>query len=120
MTVIASCVTEAEDVAPMIHHAASSLLRGHVRCGAHDNTRVGCAQPAVVQMSVPRCRFHVAPFARERLNELGEAEVDDLDVTVLGDHDVGGFQIPVDDAFSVGLGEPFCDIRNDLERPPRR
>jgi len=44
-------------------------------------------------------------------NELGEAEVEDLDEAVPGHHDVLGLEIPVDDPRGVGLGEAVGDLR---------
>ena len=59
--------------------------------------------------------FHVAVLARQRLHQLRQSEVDDLGVAVFGHHDVGGFQVPVNDALVMGAGEPFGDLRGDLQ-----
>ena len=57
-------------------------------------------------------------FPRQR-DELCEAEVEDLDQTLAGDHHVVGLQIPVNDPGRVGPGEPIRDPGSDLERLSR-
>jgi hypothetical protein len=52
----------------------------------------------------------------KRLEELGQAEVDDLDMAVLGDDQVCGFDVTVDDAFVVSAGETFGRLAQELER----
>ena len=49
------------------------------------------------------------------MGQLGQAEVEDLDDAIAGDHDVLGFQVPVDDAGRVGLGQPLGDLRRDRQ-----
>jgi len=42
--------------------------------------------------------------------ELGDAEIEDLDLAVPGDHQVGRLDIAVDDALGMGTGEPGRDL----------
>lgn len=42
--------------------------------------------------------------------ELGEAEVGDLRLALEGDHDVGRFDVAVDDAFAMGVLEGLADL----------
>ncbi len=62
---------------------------------------------------------------RHRPQELGEAEVGDLDVAPAVEKDVLRLDIPVDDPLIVGVLERFADLRDDPERllgfqPPLR
>ena len=50
--------------------------------------------------------------------ELGEPEVEDLDVLVPGDEDVLGLEVAVDDALRVGGRQTFGDLDAVLHRPP--
>ena len=51
-----------------------------------------------------------------RFYQLGESEVEDLRIAVLGDHYVFGLQVAMDDAGGVGLGEPVGGLREVLEQ----
>ena len=75
----------------MVDRLAEDLLGRHVGGGANDHSRTG--QPAVA-------------------GKLGDAEVEDLDLAVPGDHQVGRFDVAMDDALGVGAGKP----RRDLDR----
>jgi hypothetical protein len=55
-----------------------------------------------------------------RLSQLRQPEVEDLDVAVLRDHEVLGLQIPVHDPGRMCLGEPLGGLRGDVEKPLRR
>jgi hypothetical protein len=46
----------------------------------------------------------------------GDAEVHDLDVPVLVDHDVLRLKVPVDDAETVGFGQPVADLHPDAQQ----
>ena len=50
-----------------------------------------------------------------RLGELGEAEVENLDLAVFGDEEVLGLEVAVDDAFFVGGGQAVGDLGSDLK-----
>ena len=53
--------------------------------------------------------------SRVPLERLGQAEVEELDLSVLGDLDVGGLEVPVDDPLLVGGLERFGDLPGDGE-----
>jgi len=53
--------------------------------------------------------------AHALIGELGEAEVEDLDLSLGVDHDVRGLQVAMDDAFLVGGGHRFGQRYGDLE-----
>ena len=47
------------------------------------------------------------------VNQLGEAEVQDLRHTLASEHHVLGLQIAVDDSGVVGTGQAICDLCGD-------
>ena len=49
-----------------------------------------------------------------------ESEVEDLDVAVLRQENVFGFDVPVDDPLFVSRGEPVGDVAGNVEGPARR
>ena len=89
---------------------AARLLRRHVRRRAKHHARI---RPWHVKTCGWRLRGGV-------LDELGEAEIDNLGVTVLGDHDVGRLQIAVDDALLVSTGQALGDLGRKRERTTLR
>jgi len=52
---------------------------------------------------------------RLRFERLGEAEVEDLDPAIGVDHDVGGFEVTVDDPALVGGCQRLGDLQRDLQ-----
>ena len=102
---------QGEDVRAMVHLNAPRLLGGHVGDGAHDLAGIGFSS---------KCCFYVTVTAPERLHQLGEAEVDDLGVAVLSHHDVGGFEVSMNDALGVGSGETLGDFGGEIERTGKR
>ena len=73
------------------------------------STLPGCVAAASYEpVSSPACGIQ-----RRRL---GEAEVEDLDDAVPGDHQVLGLQVPVHDPARVGGGQALGDLGGDLER----
>ena len=52
--------------------------------------------------------------------ELGDAEVEDLDEAVLGQEQVLGLEVPVDDALVVGGGEAEQDLDAVVDGLPHR
>ncbi len=80
---------EAEDVGAGVHLLAPHLFGAHVARGAQHRALVGDGGPLVG-----------AGLA-------GQAEVQDLQAAVLGDPEVAGRQVPVDDPLLVGGGEPL-------------
>ena len=68
-------------------------------------------------------RRHVGhgPQGRARFRELrppgqfGQAEIHDLDPPLLGDYDICGLDIPVDDRLMMGLTQSFGDLKGDID-----
>ena len=54
------------------------------------------------------------------MRQLREAEIEDLDEAVAGDHDVFRFEVPVNDARGMCLREPVGDLRGDRKQLARR
>ena len=77
----------------MIDALAADLLRRHV---------------------VERTHHHVAA-GQLGGDEAGETEIENLDHAVIGDEDVGGLDVAVDDAVDVRVVEPFADIDRDVQ-----
>src|SRR5690606_8408113 len=86
-------------------------LRGHLGCvdlfGGHVSA---CAQRA------PRCRDLGDVTAKDR----GDPEVEDLDGAVIGQQDVVGLQVAVDDRDRVRVGQDGGDLRADRGGPGDR
>jgi hypothetical protein len=89
---------EAEDVAAGIDGFALGLLGGHVGSGAGDFAFLADGGG-----------LRLEPVRRAG-QELGKAEIEDLDAAVAVDEDVVGFQVAVDDAGLVGGGESVADL----------
>ncbi len=79
---------EREDVRAMVDAAAGGLLGGKVARGAQHHARLGKAG----------------------ITQLGDAEIHHLDGAAVGDHQVGGLQVAVDDACLVGKGHGRADL----------
>jgi hypothetical protein len=98
---------ERVDVRPLINRLALDLLGRHVGDSAHDDAFAGLhlgRKPRIDRL-----------FPRSV--ELGQAEVEDLDAPVRGDHDVGGLEIAVNDALFVSGGQGTGERGRDLEDP---
>jgi len=66
---------------------------------------------------MPRLRLATAAgHGAERLDELRETEVDDLDMTLFGDHDVGRLEVPMDHELLVSFREALGKLGRELER----
>lgn len=78
------------------------LLRSHVAGRAHADA--GAGQPGLVGV----------------VDDAPHAEVEDLDRAALGEHDVGGLEVAVDDAGGVRGGEAVGDLGTDRGGPRHR
>ena len=93
----------------MIDLLAKGLLRRHV--GDRADGRTGTGQ--VGGLSLLLGIFAGAGVC----GELGEAEVEDLGMTLTGDEDVGRLDVPMDDPLRVGLGEGIGYLDAPLDDP---
>ena len=90
------------NVRAMIHRAAQDQrLRGHEVRGAHDHAALGEPDGAGLQ-------------------GFGQAKVGDFHLAFGADHDVGGFDVAVDDAFAVRVVQGIADMGGDGEGLVRR
>ena len=101
---------EREEVGPGIERLAPRLLRRHVVHRAHRRARVG-------QLHVGHRRAVGAADEGGVRGELGEAEVEDLELARRGHEDVRGLDVAVDDALGVGGLERLGDAERELEQP---
>ena len=101
---------EGPDVRPPVHRLAPGLLRRHVPRRPQEHPGLGAPGRESGGLGPVLTRA-----ARQRMDPhgLGEPEVEDLDVAVLGDHDVAGLQVAVDDALLVGDLEGLGDLPGD-------
>ena len=88
------------DVGLFVHVGASGLLRGEIVHGAHDGLLLLAHQRAAG-------------------NGLRNAEVRDLGRPVLGDHDVMGLYVPVDELMLMRHGERGSHLFGDIRRAVR-
>ena len=104
---------EGPDVGAPVHRLAPGLLGRHVPGRPQEHPGLGPAggEGGGLGPVLPRA-------SRERVDAhgLGQAEVEDLDLAVLGDHDVSGLEVAVDDALLVGDLEGLGDLGGDLHR----
>jgi hypothetical protein len=104
---------EREDVRSGVDLAAARLLRRHVGHRAEDLSLSGDRDTAL--------RGHVRDVGvGGRRIDPGEAEVEYLHSAFVGDHDVAGLQVPVDDAAFVRRGQSIGERHGDLEEPGER
>ena len=101
---------ERELVGAEVEGLAARLLGRHVADGAENGAR-----PRFLD-----CRGALAASLRLVSQQLGQAEVEDLDVAVPGHHHVLGLQVAVDDAGRVGLAEAVGNLKRDIEQAPGR
>ena len=100
---------EAEDIGPMIDLRAARLLGRHVGRRAERHPRLGHVPGA--------CH---GPVAAECVHKFRQTEVDDLRVSLFGQHHVGRLQVAVHDADLVRARETFGDLDGDVKGSGRR
>ena len=98
-----------------IERIATGLLGGHIG-------DVPMEVPGVVSVACGRGAFfrveRRVPVSGETTSagELGEAEIENLGLARLGDKDVGGLDIAMGDAASVGVIERIGDLQGDVQK----
>ena len=102
---------EAEEIGAMIGGPAAHLLRRHVAHRAEDDAGAGLRR---------RGSRRLADADSLRVDQLGQAEVEDLDAAVIGEEDVVGLEVAVNDPLVVRRGEPVRDLSRVIDRLARR
>ncbi len=104
---------EGPDVGAPVDGLAAGLLGAHVGGGAEQCTDGGHRRGDRRGVGQPRraARAGRVPFER-----LGQAEVEQLDLAVGGEHHVGRLEIAVDDAAVVSRFEAPRDLERQLQR----
>ena len=103
---------EREDVRAVIGGLAPHLLGGHVPGRAHDHAGVGRGRGRR-ELGGLDARFR-------RKHQLGQTEIEDLDVAVPGDEQVFRLQVAVHDPLVVRGGEAGRDLDGVLDRLAHR
>jgi len=102
---------EGPDVGAFVHRLAPRLLRRHVGGGSEDDTGQGGPVRERRRLRVGTSRGGPALA----LVGLGQAEVEQLDRAIARDLDVGGLEVPVDDAVLVRVLECLGDLAGHLQ-----
>ena len=114
---------ERKDVGPLVElvDLAPRLLGRHVGGRAHDRARermrphrFGLGEPDLGLAGGLVARLPVRVVPRQQLRQ---PPVHDLGLAELGDHDVGGFEIPVDHAAGVRVGHGLAHALEDGQEP---
>ena len=97
---------ETEDIAALVHRLAAHLFGRHVPGRSQDGARGGAGE-----------RLAGIAFAGHLL---GEAEIQDLGAPVMGEHDVLGLEVAVDDGSGVSGGQPIGHLPGEFQHPGLR
>ena len=76
--------------------------------------------PAPVSMAAARAPVSSVALMGAAGGQRGEPEVEDLDLVLLGHHDVAGLEVAVDDAGGMGRGERVDDLAGVAQRARQR
>ena len=90
--------TQAKDIGPAIELFAPGLFGRHIRDGPDDSARN---------------RVKGSRGSTARYQELGQAEIQDLNVAVAADHDVVGLDVTMNDPGPVRGGESIGNLDSD-------
>src|SRR5262245_14516566 len=101
--------SERPDVGALVDRAAARLLGTHVRDGAEDD-------PGRRMVRGDRRRLIEVQCGSGLGRRLRQPEIEDLRLAFVGDLDVGGLEVPVDDPVVMGRFEPFGDLLSDRQR----
>src|SRR4029077_707285 len=101
---------EREEIRAGIQLLAQNLFRGHI--GDSSQCRAGTRE--MFRGSAERGRNVGQSGGNTRGSNLREAKIENLRVTTLGDEDVGGFYVAMDDAFPVSGVEGVRDLDGHL------
>ncbi len=104
--------SERELVRSEVERLAERLLGRHVPHGADDHAGLGPGRD--------RGRVRQLAALPRRLDQLDEAEVEDLDDPLPRHHYVLGLQVPMDDAGRVRLGQPVGDLSRERQKSLER
>ncbi len=100
--------SQREEIRARIERLAERLFRRHVADRADRASRRWMTrQPSWSSLRIPR---------RDRLEELRHSEVENLDAIVVGNHDVAGLQVAVQDSRGVSTRKPLGHLRREGER----
>src|SRR5437899_2036114 len=100
-----------KDVGTVIDGLATDLLRRHVAYCAHNDARIG----------IDTSRGNVClRLTAVRLSEFRNAEVENFYAAIIGDEDVVGFQIAMNDSFLMCGGKPVRDLARVLNHSALR
>src|SRR3990172_6863484 len=101
---------ESEDVGTMVDRLSFRLLRGHVPKSAHEHAFLSRGR-----------RYELADAgATDLAVELRETEVEYLELTLFGQHDVRRLQVPVRDPALMRGRDAVRERDRNLEKPLRR
>ena len=104
--------SERKKIAAGVHFLAANLFGGHVRDGAQRGAGAGemFGRSALGGGRIRRGR------RRGRAGNFGEAEIQNLGVAALGDKDICGFDVAVDDSRLVRGIEGVGDLDGDFQQ----